>query len=290
MKFRAVLMTGITSICMCGSTLSRELAEHEWSLGSGIGIYSEKVQYRTRFSPWQAGARTAIQQVRFSGEEFPVVSLGYTRWFSRNWGLALSGRYSRTEWQGDNQAIPIRFTYEAWQSMPPFPVREVERQAVSPERATGSWSSYQAAVGLRGRIHWGPVEWSVEGLVVHDRTEGMTLENLYFENTIMISRGSLMTSSLLMNLESQKDSFARTGASLGIRASFPLGSRLAIYANGNFVWLPSCEVAMTLASIDPLDTFYNADTPGKVIELAEFDRFNTPEGKWSIEAGLLLRF
>lgn len=287
---RVTRLICLTWICVSTAWASEDWVKHEWSLGSGIGIYTETVNYRTHFSPYQAGNRSASQHVRFRGEEFPTFSVGYTHWLTKQWGVTLAGRYARTEWRGDNQPIPIQFAYNAWMPSPPYPRIEVDRMADSPRRATGSWVSYQAMLGLKRRVQWGPMEWVAEGFVVHERTEGMTLESLYFENTIMISRGSLMTSSLLMDLNPEQDSFSRTGGSLGVRASLPLNSKISLFANATFVWLPSRRVPLSLESIDPIHTFYNADTLEKVSELTEFEPFNTPDGKLALEAGLLLRF
>lgn len=290
MKAHIALLACFTWVCVSSATEAQSWPQNEWSLSSGFGTYTEQVDFRTHFSPYQIGDRSASQHVRFRGEVFPMFSLGFTRWVSKDWGIALMGRISQTQWVGDHQPIPIHFTYNAWMPSPPYPEINVNRLVHSPERPEGSWTSYQAMLGVKRRFQSGRLEWVAQGSLVLDSTKEMMLENLYFENTIMISRGSLITSSLLMDLKSRQHSYTRVGASLALRASLPLSSSIRLFANANYVWLPSKQLKLKLESIEAISMFYNADTVEQVSNLAQTDAFRTPNGTVSIEVGLLLQY
>jgi len=282
-------------LCLClgsfnGTVRSAPSEKNEWIIGSGIGFILDEVDYQTRFSPYQMEGKSASQDIAFSGEEIPVFGIGYTRWISPNWGVTLNGQYSRTEWSGNNQPIPIHFSYYAWQSTQPWPMREYNETVQPSLFPSGSWSGYRFSAGMKRRFRVGRLDASLHVSIVQDWIRDFHLENLYFQNTTMISRGILVPSKLFMDLKSTKESVSRTGASLGIAASIPIHSRVSLFAETRLVWLPSTRLKMSLDAIDPIETFYNADTAEQVEALAEFDPFKTPELSLSVEAGILLRF
>ncbi len=282
-------------LCLClvgfnGTVQSTPTGKNEWTIGSGIGWILDEVDHQTRFSPYQMDGKSASRDIEFSGEEVPVFSIGYTRWITPEWGVSLNGRHSITEWSGSNQPIPIHFSYYAWQSTQPWPLREYSETVESSLAPSGSWSGYRFSAGIKRRFRVGRLDASLHASIVQDWFHDFHLENLYFQNTTMISRGILVPSKLFMELKSTKENVCRTGGSLGIAGSIPLHARVSLFADARIIWLASTHLKMSLDAIDPIETFYNAETTEQVEALAEFDPFKTPEFSLSLEAGVLLHF
>lgn len=49
--------------------------------------------------------------------------------------------------------------------------------------------------------------------------------------------------------------------------------RVSLFADARIIWLASAHMKMSLDAIDPIETFYNAETLEQVEALAEFDPF-----------------
>jgi hypothetical protein len=70
------------------------------------------------------------------------------------------------------------------------------------------------------------------GLVVHEIFEGH-LDNLFFQNAIMVSRGLIFNSSAL--LHTRWVDTTQVGANIGLRATLQLTSRLALFVEGRYL-------------------------------------------------------
>lgn len=62
--------------------------------------------------------------------------------------------------------------------------------------------------------------------------------------------------------------------------------RVSRFADARIIWLSSAHMKMSLDAIDPIETFYHAETLEQMETLAEFDPFKTPKLSPSLEAAV----
>lgn len=62
--------------------------------------------------------------------------------------------------------------------------------------------------------------------------------------------------------------------------------RVSRFADARIIWLSSTRLKMSLHAIDPIETFYHAETLEQMEALVEFDPFKTPELCPSLEAAV----
>jgi hypothetical protein len=241
--------------------------DNEFFIYTGAGLSLEDTNYQNRFNPYGAFEWTGVQAIRFENKPQMGIGLGFTHWFSAHWGVQILGQYHKSKLSGHSDPVHITYTYYAWMPDQPFPEVNVDYTLTSPREPSGSFNQLSLGLNAAYRFQVPPVEFSLSGGLSYYRFSGGEINDFYFENSIMVSRGTIFTSSAFISAEMRGRS--RIGANLGIRAQFQLAPSFHLFLESRFFYCPPTDMELQLTAAEEIWFFWHADDLADIEPLME---------------------
>lgn len=251
---------------------------------SGIGLFVRDFDYQNRFNVYVGTGWSGEQGIRYESAPRYAIAGGFIHWFSPHWGIQVFGHYQSTRLNFKSESVHIQYTYESWSPVWPFPEIEVDETFSSPEQPSGAYKQLCLGLNFALRFDVPPVSLNLSGGPCLFRIFNGELADLYFQNSMQISRGSILTSKALVTVE--MDSRNQLGANLGIRAQLPLSSGLHLFLDCRYFYYPKTDIELSFAGAEEIYFSHHANTPEEIEPLMELEPIQLEPSFFALCVGL----
>jgi hypothetical protein len=261
------LVVFLLLLLFCQGQLCPANTSNEFFVYSGIGLSIRDVDYLNRFNAYHDTGWSGEQDIQYKNALRYGIGGGFVHWFSPHWGIQVFGHYQPTLLDFKSESVHIQYTYASWSPILPFPEIEVDETFNSPEPPSGTYKQLCLGMNFALRFDVPPLRLSLSGGPCLYRIFDGELADLYFQNSMQISRGGIITSKGLVTAE--MDSRTRLGANLGMRAQIPLSTVLHLFLDCRYFYCPKTDIKLNFTGVEEIYFFHHANTPGEIEPLLE---------------------
>lgn len=271
-------------VLFCQGQLYPADSSDELFVYSGIGIFVQDVDYWNRFNVYSGTGWSGEQNIQYKNSPRYNIGGGFIHWFSPNWGIQIFGHYHSTRLNFESESVHIQYTYARWAPTLPFPEIEVDETFQSPEQPSGSYKQLFLGFDFAWQFDVSPVRLIFFGGPCLYHIFDGELADLYFRNSIQVSRGSIFTSESLITAEI--DSQTQLAANLGMRVHIPISTVLEVFVGFHYFYSSKTDLELSLAEVEEINFFYQADTPEEIAPLMQFEPIQLKPSFLSLCVGL----
>jgi len=271
-------------VLFCQGQLYPANTSDEFFVYSGIGLFVRDVDYWNRFNSYSGTGWSGEQVIQYKNTPRYGIGGGFIHWISPNWGIQVFGHYQSTFLNFESENVHIQYTYARWSPIWPFPEIEVDETFNSPEQPSGAYK--QLCLGLDFALRFDVQHLSLSffgGPCLFHIFNG-ELADLYFRNSMQISRGGILTSESLVT--AKMESRTQLGANLGMRAQIPLSTVLQLFMDCRYFYSPKTDLKLNFAGVEEIHFTHQANTPEEIEPLMEFEPIQLKPSFLSLCVGL----
>ncbi len=283
-KFMVILFL----LLFCQGQLCPANTSNEFFVYSGLGLSIRDVDYRNRFNVYYGTGWSGEQDIQYKNALRYGIGGGFVHWFSPHWGIQVFGHYQPSLLNFKSESVHIQYTYASWSPILPFPEIEVDKTFNSPEPPSGTYKQLCMGLNCTLRFDVPPLRLSLSGGPCLYRIFDGELADLYFQNSMQISRGGIITSKGLVTAE--MDSRTQLGANLGMRAQLPLSNVLHLFLDCRYYYCPKTDIKLNFTGVEEIDFFHHANTPGEIEPLLELKPIQLEPSFFCLCVGLSIIF
>ena len=288
MKRIITTLSLLSTIGLSVTTAAEEL-KNEFFMFSGTNLTGENVRYENRFYPYYYGDKgEGLQTVKFEDESVPAFGVGFTHHFSDKWSLQVTTQYQRRKLTSDSNTVSVIYDYEQWVPTPPGPIIHKDLTINSPQNPSARYSDFGASINAVYCIDMSKLQLEVIGGLVFHRISQGRMQNLYFQNGVMVSHGSIFTSSALY--ETRWEDTYQVGANLGLRVAVPVSERTSLFAEARYAYFRETSIEQELAAIEEIQYFWQADSMETIEPLLILNDIELNPSTLTISAGASIAF
>ena len=265
-----------------------EALKNEFFMFSGTTLSGESTRYENRFIPYYSSLGEGLQIIDLEDKSVPAFGVGFTHHFNDTWSIQVTTQYQRREMTSDSREASVVYEYEQWVPTPPGPIIHKDLTIESPQAPRAEYSNFGMAINAVYQVEVAKLRVeAIGGLVFHRISQGR-FENLYFQNAIMVSRGTIFTSSALVDTR-WKDTY-QVGANLGLRLTVPVSKKVSLFAEGRYTYFQDTSIEQEWANLKEIQFFWNADDPEEIEPLLSLQDFELNPSFFTLAAGISIAF
>jgi hypothetical protein len=261
--------------------------EHELTLSTGWSIMLEDPDLDYQFKPFTSSdGGHGLQSVDFDADHGQLFALGYSYRLDGGWKLSTRFTHQKLRWQSQS-IVDVQYEWSQWSPVQPFPIISVSEQfrpEQSPELSIDQASYY---IGLLREFEFPRLAIRFEAGLVAQQNYDIQLGEVYFENSIELSRGILAASKQYLTFSGDNSSF---GGYFALAASYPLSKRVSILASIDCVRMQEQTVELDLESLNEIEYFWHADSLESIEPLVSESTLNFDATRFQIALGLSVTF
>ena len=262
--------------------------KNEFFMFSGSTLSVENARYENRFIPYNLDTGEGLQVIEMEDKSVPVVGVGFTHHFNRKWSLQVTAQHQRREMASNSTEVSVIYDYVQWSPEWPGPTVHVNNTIESPQAPRVEYSNFGMAINAIYQVEVAKLRVEAIGGVVFHRISQGRFENLYFQNAIMVSRGSIFASSALIDTR-WKDTY-QVGANLGLRLTIPVSAKTSLFAEGRYTCFEDTNIEQEWANLKEIQFFWNANERSKIEPLLSLRDFELNPSFFTLAAGVSLAF